>query len=200
MSYSLTATNTGKVPLTGAVVSVDVTHVLDHATLGALPSGVSLNGTTLTWAVPTTPVGAVATTAIPVTVQAAAHGATLSATAEIDTLGGTCAACAITHTVAPAVSPPPPPAPGTIGAECQVAIHGKARVGRTLRAAVEGCPAGAGYALRWYAGGQPIKGALRATYQVRRSKLGQRISVRVTVSAAGYVAAERISPATRKVR
>ena len=46
MSYSLTATNTGKVPLTGAVVSVDLTHVLDHASLGDLPAGVSSSAPT----------------------------------------------------------------------------------------------------------------------------------------------------------
>ena len=141
MSYSLTATNTGKVPLTGAVVSVDLTHVLDHASLGALPAGVSVVGTDLTWAVPTTPVGGVAATSFPVTVPSSAVGATLSATAAVATLGGTCATCTVAHTVGPAVTTPPPPAPGTIGTECQVGVHGKARVGRKLTAQLSGCPA-----------------------------------------------------------
>ena len=54
VTYELNATNTGKVPLTGAVVSVDLTDVLDDATIGALPAGLGLAGTTLTWTVPTT--------------------------------------------------------------------------------------------------------------------------------------------------
>ena len=41
LTYQLTATNTGKVPLTGAVVSVDLANVLDDATIGALPAGSS---------------------------------------------------------------------------------------------------------------------------------------------------------------
>ncbi len=197
MSYSLTATNTGRVPLSGAVVKVDLTHVLDHATLGPLPAGLSLHGSALTWTVPTTPVSALATTSVPVTVQSAAVGASLSATARIETLGGTCATCSVAHTVGPA-QPASPPA--SIGAECQLGIRGKAKVGRKLHASVTGCPAGATYAFRWYAGRKPIKAARGATYKLTRSRLGQRISVRVSVRATGYAVAERVSPRTRKVR
>ena len=114
LSYSLTATNTGKVPLTGAVVSVDLANVLDDATIGALPAGLVLAGTTLTWTVPTTPLSGVATTSFPVTVRAdATQGHALTATSTISTLGGTCATCSITHTVGPQV-------PSTFGAECTV--------------------------------------------------------------------------------
>jgi hypothetical protein len=201
MSYSLSATNTGKVDLIGAVVDVDLTHVLDHATLGALPAGLSLVGTTLTWTVPTTSVGAVATTSFPVTVQPVAEGATLSASASISTLGGTCATCSVTHTVGPQVAPPPPPAPSTFGAQCQVRVTGKPLVGRKLSVRTKGCPVDTVVSsYQWLAGGKPIKGADKATYKIKRSKLGKRITVAVTVSAPGYVTAERVSPPTKKVR
>ena len=48
--------------------------------------------------------------------------------------------------------------------------------------------------------GKPIAGATQATYKIKRSKLGKRISVRVTVSAPGYIPAERVSSPTRRVR
>jgi hypothetical protein len=100
LTYTLSATNPGKVPLAGAVVTVDLSDVLDDATLGALPAGVSLSGTTLTWAVPTTPLSGVATVSFPVTVRAdATTGHTLTATSTVATLGGTCTACSVTHTV-----------------------------------------------------------------------------------------------------
>ena len=135
---------------------------------------------------PTTSVGGVAATSIPVTVPSSAVGATLSATAAVETLGGTCATCAVAHTVGPAVTTPPPPAPGTIGSECQVGVQGKARVGRRLSATLRGCPSPVVItSYQWYAGGKPIRGAHGATYQVKRSKLGKRISVRVTISAPG---------------
>ena len=73
LTYQLSATNTGKVPLTGAVVSVDLANVLDDATIGALPAGLALAGTTLTWTVPTTPLSGVATTSFPVTVRTGRH-------------------------------------------------------------------------------------------------------------------------------
>jgi hypothetical protein len=194
VSYTLTAKNTGRVPLTGAVVEVDLSHVLDHATIGALPAGVSLAGTTLTWTVPTTALAGVATTSFPVTVLPTAAGTALAATASVKTLGGTCVACAVTHTVVPST------APSAIGAACQVRITGKARVGRTLRAATTGCPPGAAFTYRWFAGSKALKGAHGAAYKVKRSTKGKRIRVRVTVSAPGYVPAERVSPRTRKVR
>jgi hypothetical protein len=197
LNYTLTATSTGKVPLSGAVVSVDLAHVLDHAALGALPAGLSLVGTSLTWAVPTTPVGGQATTSFPVTVQSSAQGTTLSATASISTLGGTCTTCAVSHTVGPALPTVPP---STFGAECGVHISGKARVGRKLTAAIAACPVGTTVAYRWFAGGKPIKGADGATYKIKRSKIGKRITVRVTVSAPGYVDADRVSRPTRRVR
>jgi hypothetical protein len=202
VTYQLSATNTGKVPLTGAVVSVDLANVLDDATIGALPPELGLVGTTLTWTVPTTALSGIASTSFPITVRAdATQGSPLTATSTITTLGGTCAACSVTHTVGPQVAPPPPPAPSTFGAQCQVRVTGKSLVGRKLAVRTKGCPVGTVVSsYQWFAGGKPIKGADKATYKIKRSKLGKRITVRVTVSAPGYVTAERVSPPTKKVR
>jgi aminopeptidase N len=102
----------------------------------------------------------------------------------------------------PPTTPPAPAPPGTaFGAECQVRIHGRPRVGHRVTGRLDGCPAGAAAtSYRWFAGSKPIKGAARATYRVKRSTLGKRISVRVTVTAPGYAAATRVSPPTRRVR
>ena len=101
----------------------------------------------------------------------------------------------------PTPTPNPPATPGAISAACQVDIKGRPKVGRKLSARLEGCPGGTVVSsYQWFAGGKPIAGADGATYRVKRSKLGKRISVRVTVSAPGYVTAERVSPPTRKVR
>jgi hypothetical protein len=101
----------------------------------------------------------------------------------------------------PPIVPTPPTTPGALGAECQVGATGKARVGRKLTARMTGCPAPTAVSsYQWFAGGKPIAGADKATYKIKRSKLGKRISVRVMVSAPGYVTAERVSPPTKKVR
>jgi uncharacterized repeat protein (TIGR01451 family) len=198
VTYQLTATNTGKVPLAGAEVSVDLADVLDDATIGALPAGLGLDGTTLTWAVPTTSLAGVATTSFPVTVRPdATQGSIVTASGRVTTLGGTCVACTVTHTVGPAVVNPP----STFGAECRATIAGKAKVGRKLKAGISGCPAlTAVTSYQWFANGKQIAGARTATYKIKRSTLGKRIRVRVTLSAPGYVAAERLSRRTGKVR
>jgi hypothetical protein len=77
-------------------------------------------------------------------------------------------------------------------------------VGRKLTAHLRGCPAGTTATYAWLAGGKPIAGATKATYKIKRSKLGKRIRVQVrvqvTLSAPGYVGAQRLSPPTKKVR
>lgn len=54
ITYTLTATNTGDLPLSDLVVTDDMSGVLSHAAIeGALPPGVTRSGSTLTWNVPT---------------------------------------------------------------------------------------------------------------------------------------------------
>ena len=64
--------NTGKVAMPAGDASSPSTlaDLLDDATLGTLPAGVTLDGTTLTWTVPATALAATASVAIPVTVNA----------------------------------------------------------------------------------------------------------------------------------
>lgn len=104
VTYTLTATNTGKVPLATSVVTVELgaQAAVNPATL---PAGVTVSGTTLTWAVPATATAAAATVAIPVTVAATAPGGPLTATAAVATLGGTCTSCTSTLNVADAERP-----------------------------------------------------------------------------------------------
>ncbi|ANJ26010.1 M1 family aminopeptidase [Agromyces aureus] len=103
VTYTLTATNTGRVPLATSVVTVDLAGVLGQASIdmSSLPAGVTIDGSTLTWAVPATAVGApAATVSFGATISAAAAGGPLTATAKVATLGGTCVDCAATLTVA----------------------------------------------------------------------------------------------------
>lgn len=97
VSYTLVVTNTGAAPLVGAMVSDDVSDLLDDATLGDLPDGFTRDGDTLTWRVPPVPVGGTATTGYTATVTGL--GASLVNTAAPATVGGTCLDCTTTaHT------------------------------------------------------------------------------------------------------
>ena len=49
MEYTLTATNNSGGVLTGAVVTDNLSDVLDNATMGTIGTGGSVTGTTLTW-------------------------------------------------------------------------------------------------------------------------------------------------------
>ena len=194
LTYTLTAANTGRVPVTGAVMTVDLADVLDDATLAVLPADATVTGTTLTWAVPPTPLADLATTSFTVSVRPdAAAGHTLSARSAVATLGGTCVSCTVSHTISAV-------ALATFGAGCGVVASGKPRVGRTLTARLIGCPAGTTLQARWLAGGKPIKGATRATYRIKPGKRGTRLSVQVVLRAPGYADGQRVSPRTRKVR
>ena len=74
VTYTLTATNTSQVLVTGATAVDDLTDVLDNATLGLLPAELVLSGNTLTWTIPDLQPGATATVSYWVTVDADATG------------------------------------------------------------------------------------------------------------------------------
>lgn len=98
--YTLTAANRGQVPLSGSA-SVDLADVLDDARIDteALDPTLTLDGTTLTWAVPETALEESASVSYAVTVDESAYDATLGATAS-GTLGAQCGECSVTHTTA----------------------------------------------------------------------------------------------------
>ena len=114
IAYTLTVTNTGLVPLTGATVTDNMVDVLDDsAIVQPLASGLTLTGSTLTWAVPDVAVGETATVTYTVTVGADQWSQTLRNVATPDKDGQCVVDCSTEHTTPPApiVPPPPPPPP-----------------------------------------------------------------------------------------
>lgn len=193
VTYTVTATNTGRVPMT-PVIEVDLSDVLDDATLSAadVPEGAVLDGTTLTWTVPATPVtagGNVARITVPVTVAADASDDTLDATVRATTLGSTCVACSAGATVDPQpVTPAPVPT-----------IDGTPVVGTELTALTEGWPAGTSFAYQWLRDDLPIEGAVASTYVPVAGDIGSTLAVRVTGSRPGNLDTTRTSAPTAEV-
>lgn len=191
VAYTLTATNTGKIPLDTTVAEVDLADVLDDAALadGALPDGLALDGTTLVWTVPPTAVGAEATTTFSVVVDPAASAATLDATASVKTLGGTCASCSVSHTVG-AQPIPQSAAPVVVGTPA---------VGRPLTASTAGWTPGTTFTYRWSVGGATIGGATGSTFTPSAADVGRTVTVAVTGSKAPYAPTTASSAPTTPV-
>ncbi|RYB91725.1 hypothetical protein EUA93_16380 [Nocardioides oleivorans] len=188
LDYTLTAANVGKVPLEGKQVTVDLADVLDDATLGTLPAELSLNGTTLTWAVPTTPVASSAPSAsFSVTVAADASSDTLDAVATAVGLGTACAACTTAHGVdIQPVAPAPDPT-----------ISGTVAVGSSLAAVSDGWPTGTTFTYQWQVAGEPVAGAVGATYVPEVVDLGKEVTVSVTGARTDYSSVTRTSAPAR---
>ena len=206
VTYTLSAANQGRVPLspsggTASVVTVDLADVLDDATVdpAALPAGLALEGTTLTWTVPTTAVGtfnptgaAAPTTAptstvfFPVTVKATASATSLTATARSATLGGFCTGFAATcgSTVSVPIQPVPSADP---------VITGTPRVGSPLGVDTSGWAEGTTFTYQWSVGGTVVDGATAATFAPRVADLGKTVTVAVTGSKNGYTPVTRPS-------
>jgi hypothetical protein len=189
IAYQVSVTNTGKIPLSGAVVTLALADALDDATVGALPAGTSLAGGTLTWTVPVTGLGATATVTVPITVTAGTGNATLRAEARAATLGSTCSACAsrLAMRFLP-VSPAPRPE-----------IRGKTEVGKRLKAVPGQWQAGAVLTYQWFVGGKAIRGATGQKLKLKAKYKGQRIRVKVTGSRSGYLPVTRSSKKTAEV-
>ncbi|MFG6403455.1 M1 family aminopeptidase [Microbacterium sp. P04] len=185
ITYTLTATNTGLVPLATSVATVDVADVLADATIDSatLPAGVTLTGTTLRWAIPATPVGTTpASVAFSARVTNAASGGTIDAAATVETLGGTCDACesslAVTEYPLDTATP---------------VISGTPEVGAVLTALTNGWPADTTFTYAWAVDGVAVPGADEVTFTVPVTSLGSRISVSVTGSKPGYLPASATS-------
>ncbi|MBJ7356700.1 M1 family aminopeptidase [Nocardioides sp.] len=189
VTYRLSVTNTGQVPLAGTVVTADLTDVLDDATLGALPSGATRAGGTLTWTVPSTAVGATTVVQVPVTVAPGSGNGVLRATTRAATLGSTCTTCASTLAVR-AVPVSPAPRPG---------IRGRAEIGRQLRVVPGQWQAGAVLTYQWFANRKAIRGATGTKLKLRNRFEGQRIKVKVTGTRPGYLPVTRVSKRTARV-
>lgn len=98
ITYTLNAANKGLVDLDGSV-TVDLADVLDDASIDAssLDSALTLDGTILTWTVPTVSDDGSASVAFSVTVNSDAYDATLAASAS-GSLGAQCLECSVSLT------------------------------------------------------------------------------------------------------
>ncbi|MGI8523461.1 MAG: hypothetical protein ACR2K3_09165, partial [Nocardioides sp.] len=93
-----------------------------------------------------------------------------------------------------------PVAPGHIDSTARPAITGTPEVGQTLHASSGGWSVTPGTtSYQWYADGQPLDGAIGATYEPTADLAGQHLTVRVTVTAPGYDDATAESAATHWV-
>lgn len=194
VTYAVSVTNTGKVPLTGAVVTLDLTDVLDNAVIdGPLPAGTSLAGSVLTWNVPSTALSATSTVSLPVTVSGAASGSSLGAIARAATLGSTCTTCSSTLPVQASTGP------ATQTSTPTPTISGTARVGQTLSVVAGSWDPGVALGYQWLRDGAPIPGATAPSYPLLVADLGRRISVTVTGTRAGFVTVSRTSAQTSPV-
>ncbi len=189
-TYTLTSRNTGKVAQTGSVVTVDLSDVLDDASVLSLPPDSSLDGTTLTWNVPSTAVAASSTANLQVLVNPTALGSTLEAVASASTLGGTCAECAPSVVVG-ALPIALAPAPTISG--------GPPTVAAPLTANTTGWPGGTDFTYQWLVDGLPVPGATQATYTPGVYDLGLPVRVAVTGTLAGLAPTTTTSAPTANV-
>lgn len=189
-TYTLTSRNTGKVAMPlGTVVTVDLTSILDKATLGALPANTTLSGNTLTWNVPATALAAASSVNFTAVPNAGTTGAALTATARAGTLGSTCIDCTSsivigTASVDPSVVP---------------SITGTATVGQTLNADPGVWQSGTTFAYQWLVDGTPVPGATSASWVVDGSAVGLAVSVKVVGSNGSLTPVTKTSAATAVV-
>ena len=100
VTLTFSVANTGRVPLTGATVVADAAALLGAATLPtALPAGVVLSGTTLTWSVPDTAAGGTASVAVTATVKPDSGGGAITVPVTAPQLGSSLSASEATFQV-----------------------------------------------------------------------------------------------------
>jgi len=133
----------------------------------------------LTWSVPTTAVGASATTDLTLTTNIASDGVRMSAAPA--TLGGACAACGVT------VAGPEPTVTGT------------PVVGGTLQAQPGQWPEGTALSHQWLVGGGAREGATDTTFSPVPGDVGERVTVAVTGVVPGSSPVRRVSAPTAPV-
>ena len=97
VTYTLTTHNDSDGVVSGAVVTDNLSAVLDNATLGTVGAGGAITGTTLTWTVPTLQPGGTATLSYTVTVNDGAWGVALRNVATPGPGGDCTTSCSTTH-------------------------------------------------------------------------------------------------------
>ncbi|MFJ6654087.1 M1 family aminopeptidase [Microbacterium sp. NPDC091313] len=184
VTMTLTAANTGRAPLSATTVSVDVSELLNRASIDvdALPVGLALQDDSLVWTVPTTAVGASAQVTFPVTVSSSASGGTLEVAATALSLGSVCFSCTVAFDVTeyPVDSAAP-------------VIEGDVHVGAVVTASTPGWTEGAQFTYAWSIDDTIVAGATGASFEVPATAVGADISVSVTGSAVGYTPVTRAS-------
>ncbi|MDR3201990.1 MAG: FIVAR domain-containing protein, partial [Bifidobacteriaceae bacterium] len=76
-------------------------------------------------------------------------------------------------------------------------IAGKAVVGKKVKVSKGAWTSGSTFTYRWYANGQAIAKATKASYKVKAADAGKKITVKVTAKKAGYAKAARSSKAVK---
>ncbi|WP_395691968.1 CHAP domain-containing protein [Nocardioides sp.] len=152
---------------------VDSVLTLDTGTWNPTPDGL-----TVRWLADGQPIeGATGGTSLPLTPD-------LVGTAISATVTATRSGYAPVTVAAPATTPV---APGTFAVTDPPSVQGTVTFGQTLTVDLGSYqPAASGVAVQWLRNGQPIEGATAATYQIQNVDLGSRLSVRVTLTRAGY--------------
>ncbi len=92
-------------------------------------------------------------------------------------------------------------APGTITNTSRPTVRGKKRVGKTLTASPGSwSPDGLTVKYQWLRDDKAVQGATARRYRLKKANKGHRVSVRVTVSIAGYTTASKTSKDTPKIK
>jgi len=188
-TFTLASRNTGKVVQTGSIVTVDLTNVLDKATLGTLPANTTLSGNTLTWTVPSTALAATSTVSFTAVPNAGTTGASLTATARASTLGSTCVDCTSSVVIGTA-----PVSPSVVPV-----VSGTAVVGQTLTADPGAWQSGTTFAYQWLVDGTPVSGATSSSWVVDGTATGFAVSVKVVGSNGALTPVTKTSAATAVV-
>ncbi len=138
ITYKLTVTNVSEAVVSNAVVRDDLSDVLAHGTLVAVPSGATLEGTTLIWHVPPLDPDEKATLTYKVKLDADAFDVTVTNVATPGTGGDCDTSCSTHHVTPPApVTPPPtsPPPTNPPPSNSSLAHTGAAPIGLALAGA-----------------------------------------------------------------
>ncbi|XBB65323.1 hypothetical protein ABFU82_14505 [Nocardioides sp. WV_118_6] len=103
------------------------------------------------------------------------------------------------YTTAAETSAPAGAVPAPFAAAPAPTVTGRTIVGQTLTVVTGTWDPAPSFAYQWLRGGSPIAGATGTTYRLTAADAGQRITVRVTGTKAGYVTEDRTSAATAAV-